>query len=255
LAYLLSLRAVFKKLKVTCKFSMTQSLSNIDFQSGAILCFDKPLDWTSFDVVNKVRLIICKKLKTKKIKVGHTGTLDPKATGLVIVCTGKTTKTIETLQLEEKEYIATLKLGATTPSFDLETEEDSTFPTQHITLDVVELKLKEMIGEIDQIPPIYSAIKVNGKRAFDFARGGKELELNSRKILINEIEILRFELPELVLRISCGKGTYIRSIARDLGEVLGCGAYLTGLRRTRIGSNRVENAWTIENFEKNLALM
>jgi tRNA pseudouridine55 synthase len=234
---------------------MTQSLCNIDFQSGSILCFDKPLDWTSFDVVNKIRWIICKKLKIKKLKVGHTGTLDPKATGLIIVCTGKTTKTIETLQLEEKEYIATLKLGATTPSFDLETEEDNNFPTQHITLNIIEQKLKDLIGEIDQIPPVFSAIKVGGKRAFDLARGGRELELDSRKIQIKEIEIQKFDMPQLVLRITCGKGTYIRSLARDLGESLGCGAYLTGLRRTRIGSNRIENAWSIENFEKNLALM
>jgi tRNA pseudouridine55 synthase len=234
---------------------MDQSLTNIDFQSGAILSFDKPLDWTSFDVVNKVRWMICKKLKVKKLKVGHTGTLDPKATGLVIVCTGKTTKTIETLQLEEKEYVATLKLGATTPSFDLETEEDKIFAIYHVTLEMIEQKLKGFIGEIDQIPPIFSAIKVNGKRAFDFARGGKELELDARKIMIKEIEILKFEMPHLILRITCGKGTYIRSLARDLGESLDCGAYLTSLRRTRIGSNLVENAWSIENFEKSLALM
>jgi tRNA pseudouridine55 synthase len=234
---------------------MTQSLSNIDFQSGAILCFDKPLDWTSFDVVNKIRWAICKKLKVKKLKVGHTGTLDPKATGLVIVCTGKTTKTIETLQLEEKEYVATLKLGATTPSFDLETEEDNIFPGLHVTLEIIEQKLKEFIGEIDQVPPIFSAIKVNGQRAFNFARNGKELELDARKIVIKEIEVVKFDMPKLILRVTCGKGTYIRSLARDLGESLGCGAYLTGLRRTRVGSNLIENAWTIENFEKNLALM
>jgi len=231
---------------------MIQPLSDIDFQSGAILCFDKPLNWTSFDVVNKVRFMLCRKLNTKKLKVGHTGTLDPKATGLVILCTGKATKTIETLQLEEKEYVATLKLGATTPSFDLETEEDKTFQTQHVTLDLIEQNLKQFIGEVDQIPPIFSAIKVNGKRAFDFARGGKELELDARKISIKEIEILKFDMPQLILKVTCGKGTYIRSLARDLGENLGCGAYLTGLRRTRVGSNQVENAWSIENFEKNL---
>jgi tRNA pseudouridine55 synthase len=234
---------------------MNQSLTNIDFNSGAILCFDKPLDWTSFDVVNKVRWMICKKLKVKKLKVGHTGTLDPKATGLVIVCTGKTTKTIETLQLEEKEYVATLKLGATTPSFDLETEEDNFFLTHHVTLNMVEQKLKKFIGEIDQIPPIFSAIKVNGKRAFDFARQGKELELEARKIVIREIEVLQFNMPQLTLKVTCGKGTYIRSLARDLGQSLDCGAYLTDLRRTRIGSNQIKNAWSIENFEKSLALM
>jgi tRNA pseudouridine55 synthase len=234
---------------------MIQPLNNIDFNEGAVLLFDKPLDWTSFDLVNKVRWMLCKKLKIKKLKVGHAGTLDPKATGLVIICTGKATKTIESLQTENKEYIATLKLGATTPSFDLEKNEDYTFPVDHVTRELIEEKLKGFIGEIDQVPPIFSAIKIDGKRAFDFARKGKELELEARKIVINTIEIMRFELPILELRINCGKGTYIRSLARDLGESLGCGAYLTGLIRTRSGSNQLENAWSIENFEKNLALM
>jgi len=234
---------------------MIQQLSNIDFKTGAVLLFDKPLDWTSFDVVNKVRIMLCKKLNIKELKVGHAGTLDPKATGLVILCTGKATKTIDFIQAEDKEYIATLKLGATTPCFDLEKEEDFTYPVEHITRELLEEKLKEFIGEIDQVPPIYSAIKVDGKRAFDSARKGKELELKSRKIVITEIEIVRFELPELVLRINCGKGTYIRSLARDLGESLGSGAYLTGLIRTRSGENLLENAWSIENFEKSLALM
>jgi tRNA pseudouridine55 synthase len=234
---------------------MNQLLSNIDFKTGAVLLFDKPLDWTSFDVVNKVRWMLCRKLDVKKLKVGHAGTLDPKATGLVIVCTGKATKTVDLLQAEDKEYVATLKLGATTPSYDLEKEEDQTFPTDHITKELIEEHLKQFIGEIDQIPPIFSAIKVDGKRAFDFARKGKELELKARKIVISDITILRFEMPELVLNIQCGKGTYIRSLARDLGESLECGAYLTGLIRTRSGSNVLENAWTIENFEKSLALM
>jgi tRNA pseudouridine55 synthase len=234
---------------------MNQPLNEIDFNAGAVLLFDKPIDWTSFDLVNKVRWMLVRKLNIKKLKVGHAGTLDPKATGLVIVCTGKATKTIDSIQAEEKEYIATLKLGATTPSYDLEKEEDSTFPVDYITLGLIEEKLNNFIGEIDQIPPIYSAIRVDGKIAFDFARKGKELELEARKILIDEIEILKFESPELTLRIKCGKGTYIRSLARDLGESLGCGAYLIGLVRTRNGSNLLENAWTIENFEKNLALV
>jgi tRNA pseudouridine55 synthase len=234
---------------------MIQPLNNIDFNEGAVLLFDKPLDWTSFDLVNKVRWMLCKKLKIKKLKVGHAGTLDPKATGLVIICTGKATKTIESLQAENKEYIATLKLGATTPSFDLEKDEDYTFPVDHVTRELIEEKLKGFIGEIDQVPPVFSAIKVDGKRAFDFARKGKELELEARKIVISTIEIMRFEMPFLELRINCGKGTYIRSLARDLGESLDCGAYLTGLIRTRSGSNQLENAWSIENFEKNLALM
>jgi len=234
---------------------MDQQLSNIDFNSGTVLLFDKPLDWTSFDLVNKVRWMIRKKLNVKKIKVGHAGTLDPKATGLVIICTGKATKDIDSIQREEKEYVATLKLGATTPSYDLEKEEDSSSPIDYVTKKFIEEKIEKFIGEIDQVPPIYSAIRIDGKRAFEFARKGKELELEARKIVIREIEILRFEKPELVLRINCGKGTYIRSLARDLGESLGCGAYLIGLVRTRNGLNLLENAWSIENFEKSLALM
>lgn len=234
---------------------MNQNLSDLDFINGEVLLFDKPLDWTSFDVVNRVRILLCQKLKVKKLKVGHAGTLDPKATGLVVLCTGKSTKKIESIQAEEKEYIATIKLGAITPSYDLEAEESETFPTEHITLELIEEKLQSFIGEIDQVPPIYSAIKVKGKRAFDYAREGKELEMKSRKVQIDEIEVLRFEMPELELKIKCGKGTFIRSLARDIGESLDSGAYLVGLRRTRIGNQLVENAWTIENFEKNLALM
>lgn len=234
---------------------MNQNLNNLDFIAGEVLLFDKPLDWTSFDVVNRVRYQLCRKLKIKKLKVGHAGTLDPKASGLVILCTGKATKKIESIQAEEKEYIATLKLGAVTPSFDLESEETDTFPTDHITPELIKEKLQNFIGEVDQIPPVFSAIKINGKRAFNYAREGQELEMKSRKIQIDEIEVLRFEAPELELRIRCGKGTYVRSLARDIGESLGSGAYLVGLRRTRIGDQNVENAWTLENFEKSLALM
>ncbi|HQN93630.1 MAG TPA: tRNA pseudouridine(55) synthase TruB [Prolixibacteraceae bacterium] len=234
---------------------MDQSLNGIDFQEGAVLLFDKPLDWTSFDLVNKVRWLLCKKLHIKKLKVGHAGTLDPKATGLVIVCTGKATKTIDSLQAEEKEYIATLKLGATTPSYDLEKEEDKTYPTEHITPELVQEKLKTFTGEIDQVPPIFSAIKVDGKRAFEFARKGNDPLLDARKITLYSIEVVRFEMPELVLRINCSKGTYIRSLARDLGESLGSGAYLTGLIRTKSGAKMLENAFTIEKFEKSLALI
>jgi tRNA pseudouridine55 synthase len=231
---------------------MVDSNYHFDFISGEVLLFDKPLDWTSFDLVNKVRNMLCRKLGVKKLKVGHAGTLDPKATGLVIICTGKKTKNIDEIQAESKEYIATLKLGATTPSYDLESEEDEFFPTSHITLALIQEKIKGFIGEIDQVPPIFSAIKVNGKRAFDYARKGKELELNSRKITIYAITIEKFEIPELILRIQCGKGTYIRSLARDLGEALGSGAYLTGLVRTRIGEHQLEKSWSLENFEKNL---
>jgi tRNA pseudouridine55 synthase len=231
---------------------MDQTLLNRDFVKGEILLFDKPLDWTSFDVVNRVRYLLCRKLKIKKLKVGHAGTLDPKATGLVVLCTGKATKQIESLQAEEKEYIATLKLGATTPSFDLESEEDQSFETKHITLELINEKLKQFIGEIDQVPPVFSAIKVNGKRAFDYARGGHDLELKARKIWIGAIEVLDFNMPELCIKITCGKGTYVRSLARDIGQSLGSGAYLTALRRTRVGENKAENAFSIEEFENKI---
>lgn len=231
---------------------MDQTLLNRDFVKGEILLFDKPLDWTSFDVVNRVRYLLCRKLKIKKLKVGHAGTLDPKATGLVVLCTGKATKQIESLQAEEKEYIATLKLGATTPSFDLESEEDQCFETKHITLDLINDKLKQFIGETDQVPPVFSAIKVNGKRAFDYARGGHDLELKARKIWIGAIEVLDFNMPELCIKITCGKGTYVRSLARDIGQSLGSGAYLTALRRTRVGENKADNAFSIEEFENKI---
>jgi tRNA pseudouridine55 synthase len=232
---------------------MEENKEQVDFQAGTVLLFDKPLDWTSFDVVNRVRNMLCRKLEIKKLKVGHAGTLDPKATGLVIVCTGKATKQIDLIQAQEKEYVATLKLGATTPSFDLESEEDAQFPTEHITQELIEQVLPNFLGEIDQVPPVFSAIKVNGKRAFDYARKGAEIELKSRKIVVKSITIERFEMPELELRIACGKGTYIRSLARDLGSELKSGAYLVGLRRTAIGENRVENAWTLEQFQEQLA--
>lgn len=234
---------------------MNQSQNNFNFISGEILLFDKPLDWTSFDLVNKVRYKICQQLGVKKLKVGHAGTLDPKATGLVIVCTGKFTKKIESIQAEEKEYVATIKLGATTPSYDLESEEDKTFPTDHIDIDLIKENLKSFIGEIDQVPPIYSAIKIKGKRAFNYAREGEKLELDPRKINIFNIEILKFEKTELVLKIICGKGTYIRSLARDIGKSLNSGAYLVGLERTRIGNNELKNAYSIEDFENILSLM
>ena len=229
---------------------MKQDIHSIDFQEGAVLLFDKPLDWTSFDVVNKVRWLLCRKLKVKKLKVGHAGTLDPKATGLVVVCTGKATKMIEQLQATEKCYRATLKLGATTPSFDCETDEDVSFPTEHITRSLVEEVITRFVGEIEQIPPVFSAIKINGKRAFDYARKGKELELDARKVTIFEIMVESFELPELKLMIRCSKGTYIRSLARDIGLALSSGAYLTGLQRTRSGEQNLDEAWSIESFEQ-----
>ena len=231
---------------------MKQGLEDFDFKEGAVLLFNKPLDWTSFDVVNRIRKSICVKLGVKKLKVGHAGTLDPKATGLVILCTGKATKSIESIQAEEKEYIAKIKLGATTPTSDLESEEDQVFPIDHITIDRVNEELKNFNGEIDQVPPVFSAIKINGKRAYDYARAGADVEIKSRKIKIHHIEVLEFELPYLTIKVNCGKGTYIRSLARDIGEKLNSGGYLVGLERTKIGDNCLEDAWEIEEFKKTL---
>ena len=229
---------------------MGEPLMDLDFQKGQILLFDKKLDWTSFDLVNKLRNTLCRHLRIKKLKVGHAGTLDPKATGLMIICTGKATKLIESLQTEEKEYVATLKLGATTPSFDLESEEDLTFPTDHITSDLLKDALLKFIGEQDQVPPIFSAVKVDGKRAYSHARKGEQIELKSKPIFIREIELLNFNSQEAEIRVVCSKGTYIRALARDIGKALNSGAYLTALRRTQIGDRRVEQAWELEDFIK-----
>ncbi len=223
-----------------------------DFNAGEVLLFDKPYEWTSFDLVNKVRKLICNNLGVKKIKVGHAGTLDPLATGLLIICTGKATKTIDNYQAEEKEYVATLKLGSTTPSFDLETEIDAEYPTEHITRDLVELVLKDFIGELEQVPPSFSAVKVDGKRAYEYARQGKDLELKAKKLVISEIEILNFEHNQLSLRIVCSKGTYIRGLARDIGLAMQSGAHLTDLKRTRIGNFVINKSMDIETFENKL---
>lgn len=223
-----------------------------DFQQGEILLFDKELEWTSFDLVQKVRNKLCRALGIKKLKVGHAGTLDPKATGLMILCTGKATKQIESLQSEEKEYIATLKLGATTPSFDLETEEDAQYPTDQINQTKIEEVLKQFTGEQLQVPPIFSAVKVDGKRAYTHARKGQDVKLNAKLIRIPHIELIRFEGSQLVIRVACSKGTYIRALARDIGEALNSGAYLTGLKRTKIGKFDVEEAMSIDFFVENL---
>lgn len=222
------------------------------FLEGEVLLFDKPYGWTSFNLVSKIRKLICTSLNVKKIKVGHAGTLDPLATGLLIVCTGKATKTIDSYQAAEKEYIATLELGATTPSYDLETEIDQTFPTEHIDEKLVHEVLKDFIGELDQIPPAFSAVKVNGKRAYEFAREGKDPGLKAKKLVIKEIEVLNFEQNQLVLRIVCSKGTYIRGLARDIGAALKSGAHLSALKRTRIGKYLVSESMNIESFEKKL---
>jgi tRNA pseudouridine55 synthase len=199
--------------------------------------------------VAAVRNLLRRKLNTKKIKVGHAGTLDPLATGVLLVCTGKATKRIEELQAHTKEYVATLKIGATTPSFDKETEEDATYPTDHITRELLESTLKTFIGSIEQVPPTYSAVKVNGKRAYEFARTGRDVELKAKTLVIDEIELLSCNLPhEAVIRVVCSKGTYIRALARDIGIALGSGAYLTDLMRTRIGEYRLVDCMDIKDF-------
>lgn len=210
------------------------------FEEGALVLVDKPLKWTSFDVVNKIRW--CLRRKYGKLKVGHAGTLDPLATGLVIVCIGKWTKQIESYMGQQKEYLAQICLGATTPSFDLETEIDTRYPWEHITRDSFEKILLQFTGEIQQIPPVYSAVRVDGVRAYEKARKGKGPEMLPRKVYIKEIEVVKFELPYVELRIVCGKGTYIRSLAHDIGKACGSGAYLSGLRRMKIGEFRVERA-------------
>ena len=224
----------------------------MDFKTGTILSFDKPLTWTSFGLVSKVRYLLCKHIGEKKLKVGHAGTLDPLATGVLIVCTGKATKQIDTLQAKTKEYVATLQLGATTPSFDLETEVDATYPTTHINKEKIEEALKRFIGRIEQVPPSFSACKVDGKRAYDLARQGKEVELKAKVLVIDEIELQDFNptAMQATIRVVCSKGTYIRALARDIGLALESGAHLTALRRTRIGNYKVEDCYTLETFQQ-----
>ena len=225
-----------------------------NFEQGEILAFDKPLHWTSFDLVAKVRYNLCRKLGTKKLKVGHTGTLDPLATGVVIICTGKKTKLIDQLQYDVKEYVATLQLGATTPSYDLEKEIDAIYPTEHITRELIDETIPLFLGEQWQVPPMFSAVQVNGKRAYQLARKGETVELKPKLLVIDEIEVLAFDeqTKQLTLRIVCSKGTYIRALARDIGERLNSGAHLIALRRTRVGDTRVENCYTIETFLEKL---
>jgi len=225
------------------------------YLDGAVLYIDKPLNWTSFDVVNKIRKSLRQQLGIKKIKVGHAGTLDPLATGLVIICTGKATKQIMQFQDMDKAYTARVRLGATTPSFDLETEIDQTYPWEHITSDRIKQALLKLSGDQEQMPPLFSAKSVDGKRAYAMARKGKEMELKSQMIHISRLELISQELPDLILNVECSKGTYIRSLARDLGSILDSGAHITGLRRTRIGPYHVDNAISIENFLENLKLL
>ena len=218
------------------------------YQKGKLMLVDKPVDWTSFDLVNKIRLTITRTYNIKKIKVGHAGTLDPLATGLVIICSGKATKTITELALLTKEYTGTIVLGATTPSYDLEKEIDKIYPYDFITEDMIYEAAKDFLGEQEQVPPIFSAIQVNGKRAYNYAREGEKLELKSRKINIYEFEIININLPNVDFRLKVSKGTYIRSIARDFGLQLNSGAYLTNLRRTKIGDYDIIDAQSIDEI-------
>lgn len=218
------------------------------FEEGEVLLINKPLNWSSFDVINRFRYFLRKQCGIQKIKVGHAGTLDPLADGLLIVCTGKFTKRIEEFQGQEKEYTGTFRLGATTPSFDLEHEVDHTYETAHITREMIQHAAESLTGEIMQLPPVFSAIKIGGKRAYKFARKDKDPELSPRPVHIREFEITRIEMPEVDFRIICSKGTYIRSIARDFGSSLQSGAHLTSLRRTRIGEFLLSNAWELEDL-------
>ena len=221
----------------------------MNFVEGEIVAFDKPLGWTSFQMLSKFRYKLSRKLGVKKIKVGHAGTLDPLATGVLILCTGKATKRIEEFQQQQKEYIATLKLGATTPSFDMEMEEDGTYPVGHITEESVKEVLQCFVGEIEQVPPSFSACKINGDRAYNLARAGEAVELKPKKLRIDEIELQAYEAPFATIRVVCSKGTYIRALARDIGQALSSGAYLTALRRTRIGDFVADKCLKVEDID------
>lgn len=224
----------------------------MDFVAGEILIIDKPYKWTSFDAVKRIRGAIQRKLGLKKFKVGHAGTLDPLATGVLIVCTGRATKNIDALQAGHKEYIATLRIGATTPSYDLEKEIDKVYPTDHITRELAEEALNRFRGKIMQVPPIFSAVKVDGKRAYKFARKGDEVELKAKPLEITELELLEFDKERMKIRVVCSKGTYIRALARDIGEALQSGAHLIELRRTRVGEYTENEALTIDKAIKKI---
>ena len=218
----------------------------MNFISGEIIIIDTPLGWTSFDAVKRLRGAIQRRLNVRKFKVGHAGTLDPLATGVLIVCTGRATKRITELQEGMKEYVAEVKFGATTPSYDLEKEIDATYPWEHITRERIEEVLPRFIGHVMQVPPVFSAVKIDGKRAYNYARKGKEVDIKAKPLEIREMEILKWEAPVLTLRVLCSKGTYIRALARDLGEALDSGAHLVGLRRTRVGDYTEQQALSID---------
>ncbi len=222
----------------------------MDFVAGEIIPIYKPYTWTSFQIVNKVRYSLSRKYGIKRFKVGHAGTLDPLASGVLLLCTGKATKRIEELQTHTKEYVAEITLGATTPSFDMEHPVDATYPYEHITREMVEAVLQQFTGDIEQRPPLFSACKVNGKRAYDLARGGSDMELAPKKIRIDSIELLECDLPKIKIKVTCGKGTYIRSLARDIGEALQSGGYLSDLVRSRIGEYKLDDCITIDAFQE-----
>jgi tRNA pseudouridine55 synthase len=232
-------------------------MKSFDFPAGEVLLINKPYGWTSFDAVNKIKILIRKKLREKqvdkgakpKIKVGHAGTLDPLATGLLIVCTGKETKNLDSYQAQEKEYTGTFRLGATTPSFDLEKEIDAVFPTDHLTEALLLEAARKFVGLQDQVPPLFSALKVGGRRAYKIARAGKKAEIPARQITIREFEITGIQLPDVHFRLVCSKGTYIRALARDFGLALSSGAHLTALCRTRIGTFELKDSLGMEEFE------
>ena len=227
-----------------------ENLSEIDFKEGALILVDKPQDWTSFDVVNKIRGLLKRALGVKKIKVGHSGTLDPMATGLLLICTGKYTKLLHTLQNENKVYTGRMVLGASTPSYDAESEIEETYPVEHITPEAIAESVQIFQGEIDQVPPMFSAIKVNGQPLYKLARRGEALELEPRRIRIDSFSITSQEMPYLEFEVACSKGTYIRSLAHDFGRSLNSGAYLDVLRRTKIGEYSIENAWNLDDLVK-----
>ena len=222
----------------------------MNFLEGEVLYFDKHLYWNSFKLVKIVRTRISRKLKIKKIKVGHAGTLDPLASGVMIICTGKATKLIESFQYQTKEYVATLQLGATTPSFDRETEIDGVYPTEHITREGVETVLRQFVGSIQQVPPVYSACKIDGRRAYDFARKGEDVELKAKELVMDEIELLEYQSDIIKIRVVCSKGTYIRALARDIGQALDSGAHLIGLVRTRVGDVRLEDCLQVDQIDE-----
>lgn len=222
----------------------------MDFQAGEIIPIEKPYTWTSFQIVSKVRYHLSRKYGIKRFKVGHAGTLDPLATGVLLLCTGKATKRIEELQSHTKEYVAEITLGATTPSFDMEHPVDATYPYEHITKEMVEKVLEQFTGEIEQRPPLFSACKVEGKRAYDLARKGSDMQLEPKKIRIDSIELLEYDLPRIKIRVTCGKGTYIRSLARDIGQALQSGGYLSDLIRTRIGEYELKDCITPDAFQE-----